>query len=225
MRMDRARGTQVGDDNTQTNHFVPPQRAARRRGQGSPTVRVNAGNGAVVNTSQKTTNVRFSVPVVGPLLSLVAVHPVIAAAVAVVVVGGGGVAASGVLSGPGSGPDGSAATHIVRGFKMATSVDGGEPVGYDFSGATPTVADPNTDAIYVSGGQLTSTSGQLALWSGSTLPTAGECREEVAKSAVRQMSIWPGLLVCYVDKNNNPGYITETAIGGTSITVDTAHLR
>lgn len=222
MRMDRAKGAQVGDRNTQHNTYVPPQRGGRRRTQDSPSVRVRAGDGAVVTTTQRTTNVRFSVPVIGPLLNLVTVHPVIAATVAVIVLGGGGVAASQALSGPGSD---AGATQIVRGFKMSAASGDGAPVGYDFSTDTPKVADLNAQAIYVSGTQLMSTSGQLAVWAGNTLPTAAQCRELLAKDAVRQTDIWPGLLVCYMDKNNNPGYITETAFDATSVTVDTAHLR
>jgi hypothetical protein len=162
----------------------------------------------------------------------VAGHPLIAAAVAVVVVGGGGAVASVALSGSsgsGSGPAASSpVAGVVHGFKMVLPLGGAEPVGYDFSRTPPVVADLNGQAIYVSGNQLASTSGQLAAWDGggaAAVPTDAQCREVLGRSSAREVNIWVGRVVCYIDKNNNPGFIKVTGISGVSVLVDTADLR
>ena len=146
-----------------------------------------------------------------------------------VVVGGGGAAAvaGGVLSrSPGSADSSDpSSSHITRGFKMVVPVGGTAPVGYDFSQTPPAVADLNTEAIYVSGTQLFSTSGQLAAWDKGTVPTAADCREALAHGEVRDLAVSTGRVVCFMDRNNNSGYIAVTGFSGTSITVDTAHLR
>jgi hypothetical protein len=158
------------------------------------------------------------------------VRPLVSAAIAVVVLGGGGVLAGVLLSGPSepaaspgaSGP----APRVVHGFKMVLPLGSAEPVGYDFSRTPPVVADLSGQAIYVSGDQLMSTSGQLAAWDGGgTAPTDAQCRDALARGSVRDVNVWVGRVVCYIDKNNNPGYIAVTGISGAAVVVDTAELR
>jgi hypothetical protein len=104
-------------------------------------VSVTAGDNAKV--TQKNTQVKFSVPLLGPLLSAASAHPVIASVAAVAVIGGGGVATTAALSGSAS----PAPTALVRGFAMKNSAQGA-PTGYDFSHTPPVVADNTSDAIY-----------------------------------------------------------------------------
>jgi hypothetical protein len=155
----------------------------------------------------------------------VAVHPLVAAGLAVVVVGAGGAVAAVVLDDSSQPSDSAAAPHVVHGFKMVLPLGGAEPVGYDFSQTPPAVADLNSQVIYVSADQLVSTSGQLAAWDGGTAPTDAQCRDVLARDSVRSVNVWAGRSMCYIDKNNNPGYITVTGISGASMVVDTADLR
>jgi hypothetical protein len=70
-----------------------------------------------------------------------------------------------------------------------------------------------------------STDGKLALWETSKLPTGPECRNAVAEHPARQVTFGVQTLVCYLDRDGEPGYISATAVGSRSTVVDTAHLR
>ncbi|GGX84754.1 hypothetical protein [Streptomyces fructofermentans] len=215
MRIDRPKGAQVGDGNVQHNTYVPPQAGPRHR---SPSMSVSAGDHAHV--TQKNTSLKFSIPVVGPLLALAAAHPVVAAGAAALVLGGGGLAANAALSDSGSG----ASTALVRGFTLKNSPDGAS-TGYDFSHTPPVVADTATDAIYMSGSLLVATNGKLAQWNTSELPTGDDCRALLAEQPVRSVPVGPQTVVCYLDRNGDPGYISVTSSDIEATTVDTAHLR
>ncbi|MBO4255005.1 hypothetical protein [Streptomyces griseorubiginosus] len=218
MRNSRTNGAQAGDGNVQHNTYLPPQRATRRRSRDyAPTATVTAGDHSTV--TQKNTHLKFSVPVIGPLLGMASAHPVIAGVAAVTLVGGGGLATTAALSSP----QPSVSTALVRGFRMMDP--GGTPTGYDFSHTPPVPAGTSTDAIYVSGGFLAASNGKLASWNSDKLPTAADCRKAVAENPVRQTVTAVHYLTCYVDRNGNPGYILVTAVGSEYTTVDTAHLR
>jgi hypothetical protein len=225
MRIGQAKGAQVGEGNTQHNTYLPPQKAqagGRHSTRDSSSMTVTAGDNSTVTTTQKNTHLKFSMPVIGPLFSFASVHPVIAVTTAVVVLGGTGAVASGAMSGS-SGPS----TKLVRGFHLTVAESGATPVGYDFSHTPPVPAGPNTDAIYVQGGFIYSTSGKLAQWMQAGNPTAAQCRDAVAKEPARQVVVSDGEMTCYLDSNGDPGYFTVTSspMTGDYITVDTAHLN
>lgn len=215
MKIDRTKGAQVGRGNVQNNTYLPPETGSRRS---SPSMSVHAGDNAHV--SQKNTNLKFSIPVIGPLLGMASAHPVIAGVAAVAVIGGGGVTATAVL--PDSGNQ--VSTAVVRGFTMKDNSQGA-PTGYDFSHTPPAVADKSSDAIYVSGSVMVSTNGKLASWDTQTPPTAAGCRTAVAQHPLRQVAYGVQTMVCYVDRNGDPGYISVTAYDSNTTTIDTAHLR
>ncbi|MER5433275.1 hypothetical protein [Streptomyces sp. NPDC002588] len=214
MTFDRTRGAQAGDHNVQNNTYLPPQPDARHH---STSQSVTAGDNARI--TQKNTHLKFDVPLVGPLLSLAWAHPAIAGITAVAVLGAGGAAVNAAL------PDGdpSPSTTLVRGFVMKAKY-GEAPVGYDFTHTPPVLADSGTDAIYVHQSSLVSTAGKLADWSPSEPPTAAGCRNAVKESPRREITIGTQSVVCYLDGNGDPGYITLTAWEGDSAVVDTAHL-
>lgn len=214
----RIKGAQAGDGNVQNNMYLPPQRGAHHSRDHAPSVTVTAGDHSTVN--QKNTHVKFSVPVLGPLLAMTSAHPVIAGVAALAVAGGGGLAANAALSGPPS----SVSTALVRGFHLRDNGQGA-PIGYDFSRTPPAKAGASTDAIYVSGGYLVSSNGKLAEWDAQQLPSAADCRDAVAKHPVRQTVLGVRALTCYVDRNGNPGYILVTGSDSESTIIDTAHLR
>jgi hypothetical protein len=215
MTMDRTRGAQAGDHNVQHNTYLPPPPADHRT---STAQSVTAGDNARI--TQKNTQLKFSVPVVGPLLSLAWAHPVIAGVTAVAVVGASGAALNAALPDSGSAPS----TALVRGFVMKADSEKA-PTGYDFSHTPPAVAGNGTDAIYVQGSSLVSTAGKLAEWDSSEPPTAAGCRAAVNEHPLRRVTVGAQYVVCYLDGNGDPGYITVTAWEGESAVVDTAHLR
>ncbi|MCX4767643.1 hypothetical protein OG562_43175 [Streptomyces sp. NBC_01275] len=221
MHIDRAHSAQVGDHNTQNNTFANSRDTTYNTTHNSTDNSIhNTTDNSTHHTTHKKTQVKFSVPVLGPVLSLAYAHPLIAALMAAVVVGGGGAAINASL--PDSTP--SPSTALVRGFVMKS--DGQKaPQGYDFTHAPPVVADAGTDAIYLQGSSLYATNGKLAGWSTSAVPTAEGCRDAVAEHPVRAVYIGVTSVVCYLDRNGDPGYISVTALGLTSATVDTAHLR
>lgn len=211
-------GVQAGDGNTQHNTYPPPQKPTHRRSRDyAPTATVTAGDHSTV--TQKNTHLKFSIPVIGPVLGMASAHPVIAGVAAVTIIGGGGLAANAALSGPQS----SVSTTLVRGFRMTDT--GAAPTGYDFTRTPPAPAGTTTDAIYVSGGYLVASNGKLASWSSDRLPTGADCRRAVAEHPVRQTVAGAQYLTCYVDRDGNPGYILVTATATGYTTVDTAHLR
>lgn len=222
MRIGQAKGAQVGSGNTQHNTYLPPSNGARHSTRDSSSMTVTAGDNSTVTTTQKNTHVKFSIPIIGPMLSFASVHPVIAVTTAVVVLGGTGAAAGTAMSGSSS----DSATKVLRAFQLKEATGGGAPIGYDFSQNPPAPAGPNTDAVYVQSGFIYSTSGKLASWTGNTNPTAAECRDAVAKKPERQVVISLGSMTCYVDQKGNPGYFTVTSspMTGDYITIDTAHL-
>ncbi|MFI1509381.1 hypothetical protein [Streptomyces sp. NPDC020597] len=215
MNTDRMRGARPGGAAPQDDADVPPPPGVHH----SPTQTVTAGDNARI--TQKNTQMKFSVPVVGPLLSLAFAHPVIAGLTAVAVVGGGGAAVSAAL--PDSTP--SPSTAVVRGFVMKASDGQTAPTGYDFTHSPPTLADAGTDAVYAQGGYLLSTAGKLAEWQTSQPPTAQGCRKAVAEHPVRRTAVGVAYVMCYLDRNGDPGYISVTAHDNDSVTVDTAHLQ
>ncbi|MFI6662906.1 hypothetical protein ACIBL8_46310 [Streptomyces sp. NPDC050523] len=214
----RIKGAQAGDGNIQNNTYLPPQRGAHHSRDYAPSATATAGDHSTIN--QKNTHLKFSIPVIGPLLAMTSAHPVIAGVAALAVVGGGGFAANAALSDPAP----SVSTTLVRGFHLE---DGGQgaPVGYDFSRTPPAKAGRNTDAIYASGGELVATNGKLADWDERQLPSASDCRAAVAKHPERQTVITTGALTCFVDSDGNPGYILVTGTDTDSTIIDTAHLR
>jgi hypothetical protein len=214
MNTDRTRGAQLGDPAPQSHPYVPPPGTHH-----SPTQTVTAGDNNKI--TQKNTSLKFSIPVVGPLLSLACTHPLMAGLAAVVLVGGGGAAVSAAL--PDSTP--APSTSLVRGFVMERSDDGKAAVGYDFTHSPPVVADSGTDALYVQSGFLISTNGKLASWSSSEAPTAEGCRKAVSEHPTREAAVAVTYVMCYVDRDGDPGYIAVTGADGDSVTVDTAHLR
>jgi len=220
MRIGQAKGAQVGKGNTQNNTYLPAQKGARHSMRGSSSISVTAGDNSTIHTTQTTRNTRFSIPIIGPLFSFAAVHPVVAVATAVVVVGGTGAVASGAMSSSGG------STGLTRGVRLTEADNGAPPVGYDFTPSVPVVAGPNSDAIYVQGGFIYFTSGKLAHWTGAALPTASQCRDAIAKEPVRQVVVSLGDVTCYLDSHGDPGYFTVTSspMTGNYITVDTAHL-
>ncbi|MGW7385896.1 hypothetical protein [Streptomyces sp. NPDC054794] len=220
MKNGQASGVQAGDGNVQHNTYQPPRHGSRHRSRDyAPSATVTAGDHSTI--TQKNTHLKFSIPVIGPLISMASTHPVIAGVTAVAVLGGGGLAATTVL--PDAKP--SVSTELVRGFRLKDAAPGTAPTGYDFTHTPPVVAGSGTDAIYVSGGYLVATNGKLAAWSDTKLPSASDCRSAVAGQPVRQTVIGSRFLTCYVDRNGNPGYILVTASDDQYTTVDTAHLR
>lgn len=221
MRIGQAKGAQVGKGNTQNNTYLPAQESARHSMRDSSSMSVTAGDNSTIHTTQTTKNTKFSIPIIGPLFSFAAVHPVVAAVTAVVVVGGTGAVASGTMS------DSGGSTGLTRGVRLTEADNGAPPLGYDFSQTPPAVAGPNADAIYVQQGFIYFTSGKLAHWQSATLPTASQCRDAVTKDPVRQVVIEVGNVTCYLDSHGDPGYFTVTSspMTGNYITVDTAHLR
>lgn len=219
MRIGQAKGAQVGKGNTQNNTYLPTQKGARHSMRDSSSMSVTAGDNATIHSTQTTKNTKFSIPVIGPLFSFAAVHPVVAAATAVIVVGGTGVVASGAMSSSGG-------SGLTRGVRLTEADNGAPPLGYDFSQTPPALAGPNSDAIYVQGGFVNFTSGKLAHWSGSTIPTAAECRDAIAKQPQREVVIQVGSVTCLLDSHGDPGYftITSSPMASNYITVDTAHL-
>jgi hypothetical protein len=112
-RVGKAKGAQFGSGNTQHNTYLPPpSQSAPRASDGSQTVTITAGNHSTVNNTQTNTHLKFSIPVIGPLLSAAAVHPVVAGITAVVVVGGASVAGEAAMSQSAN----SGSLSIVRGF-------------------------------------------------------------------------------------------------------------
>ncbi|WP_329213273.1 hypothetical protein OG352_00970 [Streptomyces sp. NBC_01485] len=220
MNTDRTRGAQLGDPAPQNDPTVPPP-PPPPGSHHSATQTANASGNATVtqNNTQKNTQLKFSIPVVGPLLSLAYAHPLIAGLTAVAVIGGGGAAVTAALPDSTSSPS----TTLVRGFVMKTD-SAKAPPGYDFTPTPPVVADAGTDAIYLQGTFLYSTNGKMAAWSSSAVPTAEGCREAVTEHPVRQTTVSVSYVVCYLDRNGDPGYISVTASDNDSITVDTAHL-
>ncbi|MET7657073.1 MULTISPECIES: hypothetical protein [unclassified Streptomyces] len=214
MNPDRTRGAQLGDHGSRDDAFVPAPPGTHH----SSTQTATASGSARI--TQKNTQLKFSIPVIGPLLSLAFAHPLIAGLTAVAVVGGGGAALTAGLPDSGSSPS----TALVRGFVMEQSDSQKAPTGYDFTHTPPVVADAGTDALYVQGGSLMSTSGELASWGSSQVPTAESCRKAVAENPVRQTAVSIGYAMCYLDRNGDPGYLTVTASDTDSVTVDTAHL-
>ncbi|ACU75767.1 hypothetical protein Caci_6934 [Catenulispora acidiphila DSM 44928] len=222
MKIGQAKGAQVGDGNTQHNTYLPPQKSGRHSARDSSPVTVTAGDNSTVNTTQKNTNLKFSIPIIGPLFTFASVHPVIAVTTAAAVLGGTGAVASGAMSSSKSG----VSTQLVRGFHLTEAETGAQPIGYDFSRTPPVLAGPNTEAIYIQGGFVYSSSGKLAEWTGATNPTAAQCSDAVAKQPVREVVISVGSMTCYLDLNGNTGYftITSSPMTGNYITIDTAHL-
>ncbi|MDQ0578912.1 hypothetical protein [Streptomyces rishiriensis] len=214
MNTDRTRGAHLGDHDSRDDAFVPPQPGTHH----SSTQTATASGSARI--TQKNTQLKFSIPVIGPLLSLAYGHPLIAGLTAVAVVGGGGAVVAGALPDSTSSPS----TALVRGFVMELSDNEKAPTGYDFTSTPPVVADAGTDALYVQGGFLMSTSGRLASWGSSEPPTAEGCRKAVTENPERRTAVSVGYAMCYLDRNGDPGYITVTASGADSVTVDTAHL-
>ncbi|WP_062645817.1 hypothetical protein [Streptomyces maremycinicus] len=214
MNTDRTRGARLGDHDSRDDTFVPPQPGSHH----SSTQTATASGSARI--TQKNTQMKFSIPVIGPLLTLAYAHPLLAGLTALVVVGGGGAAVTAGL------PDGtsSPSTALVRGFVMEQSDGQKAPVGYDFTSTPPVVADAGTDALYVQGGFLMSTSGNLASWGSSEVPTAEGCRKAVTDNPERKAAVSVGYAMCYLDRNGDPGYITITANTTDAVTVDTAHL-
>ncbi|KQV93774.1 hypothetical protein [Streptomyces sp. Root369] len=218
MRNSRTNGVQAGDGNTQHNTYLPPQKPTHRRSRDyAPTATVTTGDHSTV--TQKNTHLKFSIPVIGPMIGMASTHPVIAGVAAVTIIGGGGLATNAALSGP----QPSVSTTLVRGFRMTDT--GATPTGYDFTRTPPVPAGSTTDAIYVSGGYLVASNGKLASWSSDKLPTGADCRRAVTEHPVRQTVVGAHYLTCYVDRNGNPGYILVTATATGHTTVDTAHLR
>ncbi|GGS11370.1 hypothetical protein GCM10010269_58080 [Streptomyces humidus] len=213
MNTDRARGPRLGDAAPPSHPPVPPPGTHH-----SPTQTVTAGDNNKI--TQKNTSLKFSIPVVGPLLSLAYGHPLVAGLMAVVLVGGGGAAVSAAL--PDSTP--SPSTSLVRGFVMQRSDGQKAAVGYDFTHSPPVVADSGTDALYVQSGFLMSTDGKLAEWSTSEVPTAEGCRKAVSEHPTREASVAVTYVMCYLDRNGDPGYISITGTDDKSVTIDTAHL-
>jgi len=222
MKIGHAKGAQIGDRNTQNNTFVPAQKGARarHRTQDSSSVTVTGSENVTVHSTQR--NMKFSIPIIGPLFSFASVHPVIAVATTVVVLGGTGVAANSALSDSKPG----VSTDLVRGFRLPDADPTATPTGYDFSHNPPVVAGSNADAIYSQRGAIFSTSGKLAHWFGAGVPTAADCRAEIAKQPEREVLPSVGDLTCYLDKNGNAGYFTVTAIPSNNdyFMIDTAHL-
>ncbi|MER5198493.1 hypothetical protein ACWD3J_35450 [Streptomyces sp. NPDC002755] len=214
MNTDRTRGAHLGDHDSRDDAFVPPQPGTHH----SSTQTATASGSARI--TQKNTQLKFSIPVIGPLLSLAYAHPLIAGLTAVAVVGGGGAAVTAAL--PDSAP--SPSTALVRGFVMEQTDSQKAATGYDFTPTPPVVADAGTDALYIQGGFLMSTSGRLASWASSEAPTAEGCRKAVADNPVRKTSVSTGYAMCFLDRNGDPGYLTVTASSPDSVTVDTAHL-
>lgn len=167
-------------------------------------------------TTQKHT--KIAIPVIGPLFTFASVHPVIAVTTAAVVLGGTGAVASGTMSSSDS------STHLTRAFHLTEADNGQAPVGYDFSHTPPVLAGPNADAIYVQGGFFYSTAGKLAPWRQNSNPTAAQCRDAIAKQAVRTLVTEVGSVTCYLDSNGGVGYFTLTSNQMSYVTIDTAHL-
>ncbi|MCQ9134213.1 hypothetical protein [Streptomyces hilarionis] len=213
MNTDRTRGARLGDPAPPSHPTVPPPGTHH-----SPTQTVTAGDHNTI--TQKNTSLKFSVPVVGPLLSLAYAHPLMAGLMAVVLVGGGGAAVGAALPDSTTSPS----TSLVRGFVMQRSDGEKGAVGYDFTPSPPVVADAGTDALYVQSGYLMSTNGKLASWSSSEVPTAEGCRKAVAEHPTRQTAVSVTFVMCYLDRNGDPGYISVTGTDDTSVTIDTAHL-
>ncbi|MFD9391654.1 hypothetical protein ACFWBB_13260 [Streptomyces sp. NPDC060000] len=229
MNTDRTRGARLGDqgsrdqgsrDDDSRDHgsrddaSVPPPPGTHHSSNQTATASGSA------RITQKNTQLKFSIPVIGPLISMAYAHPLIAAVTAVAVVGGGGAAVSAALPDSTSSPS----TTLLRGFVMERSEGQKAPKGYDFTPTPPVVADAGTDALYLQGGFLMSTNGKLATWGSSGVPTAEGCRKAVAESPVREAAVSVGYAMCYLDRNGDPGYITVTASETDSVTVDTAHL-
>ncbi|MGW2618851.1 hypothetical protein [Streptomyces sp. NPDC001500] len=213
MNTDRTRGARLGDPAPPSPPYVPPPGTHH-----SPTQTVTAGDNNRI--TQKNTSLKFSVPVVGPLLSLAGAHPLTAGLMAVLLVGGGGAAVGAAL--PDSTP--SPSTSLVRGFAMQRSDGEKGAVGYDFTHSPPVVADAGTDALYVQNGFLMSTNGKLASWSSSEVPTAEGCRKAVKEHPTRETAVSVTYVMCYLDRNGDPGYISITGADDKSVTIDTAHL-
>lgn len=214
MHIDRTSAARAGDHGPHhPTHLPPPPDPP------ATTQSVTAGDNARI--TQKNTQVKFSIPVIGPLLTLAWAHPLLAGAVTVALVGGGGIAVSAL---PDSGSGSSPSTELVRGFEMKVG-DEKAPTGYDFTHNPPQVADSGTDAVYVQGNYLYSTNGKISLMASADAPTAEGCREAVSQNPERQIFINISSLVCYMDGNGDPGYISVTAFDSDSLTIDTAHLR
>ncbi|WP_333741945.1 hypothetical protein [Streptomyces sp. IBSBF 2806] len=214
MNTDRTRGAQLGDPAPQSHPYVPPQPGTHH----SPTQTVTAGDNNKI--TQKNTSLKFSIPVVGPLLSLAYTHPLMAGLMGVLLLGGGGAAVGAAL--PDSTP--APSTSLVRGFAMQRSDGEKGAVGYDFTHSPPAVADAGTDALYVQNGYLMSTNGKLASWSSSEVPTAEGCRKAVKEHPTRETPVSVTYVMCYLDRNGDPGYISVTGTDDKSVTIDTAHL-
>lgn len=85
-RNSRTNGVQAGDGNTQHNTYLPPQKPTHRRSRDyAPTATVTAGDHSTV--TQKNTHLKFSVPVIGPMIGMASAHPVIAGVAAVTIIG------------------------------------------------------------------------------------------------------------------------------------------
>ncbi|WP_406010848.1 hypothetical protein OG440_35510 [Streptomyces sp. NBC_00637] len=214
MNTDRTRGAHLGDHDSRDDAFEPPRPGTHH----SSTQTATASGSARI--TQKNTQMKFSIPVIGPLLSMAYAHPLIAGLTAVAVVGGGGAAVTAALPDTTSSPS----TALVRGFVMEVADGQKAPTGYDFTPTPPVVAGAGTDALYFQGGYLMSTSGRLASWDSSGVPTAEGCRKAVADNPVRKTAVSVGYAMCFLDRNGDPGYLTVTASETGSVTVDTAHL-
>ena len=237
MDLEEPKGTQVGSGNTQHNTFMPQEPGGPAAVvEGEFAASITAGDNATITNTQKKTNLKFSVPVFGPLFALMAAHPVIAGAATIAVVVGAGVGGAVAEHAASSTSPGSAPTGVVRGFKM-NGADISNPnlsgASYDFT-KTPPADDGAADSVTFSNGYVYGR--DIGPFTGSGTPTASGCLSAVKQAQQKaasdnantvQVFIQPGTVVCYVDTYGRPGYFIVT-VGDASpvgyIVVDTAHL-
>lgn len=172
---------------------------------GQPTNFAAVTGSSQVTISQKTSNVKISVPVIGPFISLASAHP-IAAAVTVVAIAGTGVGGAQLARSLSSGPE---TFHMVTGS------------GYDFSQVPPrmtSVTAPSAlrytgpEPLAIVNEAIGAISSNIARFSGPGKPTATACRADVNAHAAEAVPIRAGSVVCFINQSGESGYIKVISV-------------
>jgi hypothetical protein len=160
-----------------------------------------------VSITQKTSNVKISVPVLGPIVSLALGHPVIAAVTAVAVAGAGigGTQLSRALSSPGPSSPASATFQMPAGN-----------IHYDFSKIPPaetSITAPSSlwytgpSLVALSNEAIAGLSFNIASFTPTGTPTAAACKSDVNSHAANEIPVHAGSVICFLTQSGQAGYL------------------
>jgi hypothetical protein len=155
-----------------------------------------------VSITQKTSNVKISIPVLGPIISLALAHPVIAAVTAVAVAGAG-IAGTQLSSGPSSSgpatfqmPAGNIFFDFSKIPPAKTSITAPSSLGY--TGPSPVALTNEAIAGF---------SSNIASFTGTGTPTAAACKSDVNSHAANSIPIQADSVICFLTQSGQAGYI------------------